>query len=311
MKLRGIECWISVDGNRLEEHSVEVDEEKAEHSAWIASEPGQFFSINWRDPDQSRATNGMLQTDGIDCGGTLLEVPRFAGIQEIHKTHVLTSKDEGRALQFATLELTDDDRHLKQDTKDLGQIQLVMWHVRVKAAMPFGVLKIAEPSRVHEKTKKGLQLAVKLGAAEKMHSRSRKKFSVDNLEKLGTFIFRYRTLDMLRANGIAPAPLSASPVPAARPGPSKASSSSASPTASASRKRKRRESTLVTPEPQDVKPDIDLVELEEAEEQLRLKEEEYRRAKQNVEQRRRNKKVKIEEITGIISGEVIDLSELD
>ena len=37
--------------------------------------------------------------------------------------------------------------------------------------------------------------------------------------------------------------------------------------------------------------------------------EQYRRAKQELEERRRNKKVKIEEITSFISGEVIDLTE--
>ncbi|KAI4522172.1 hypothetical protein K525DRAFT_199488 [Schizophyllum commune Loenen D] len=302
MQLGNLTCWISVNGARLEEYGVEEDDEKRERIAWIASEPDKSFCVNWRDPDRTRATTGKLRVDGISCGGTALEVPRIKD-DEIHKSHVSLSATEARPLQFGKLDLTDDDSYLKKDAKDVGQIEVHLWHVRVKGKIEYKGVELAECTQVHEKTKKGLQLAVKFGAKETVpHIEG---LRCEYIERLATFIFRYRTIDMLRANGIAPPARTSSPIPglsAINP-PATSSSSSPGPLAS----RKRRASEALTPEPQDDKPEvkqeIDLVALDEAEERVRQIEEQYRRAKQELEQRRRNKKVKIEEITSFISGE--------
>ncbi|KAL1690991.1 hypothetical protein GGG16DRAFT_54510 [Schizophyllum commune] len=279
MQLGNITCWISVNGVQLEEYGVEEDNEKKEYVAWIASEPEQSFSVNWRDPDRTRATAGNLFVDGVACGVPFLDAPRDeSDSDEVHKSLVYTSLTEGRPLQFGALELTaDDDLYLKRDVKDVGQIELRLSRVNVGRKTEFRPYQLEENTKMHEKSKKGLQLAVKLGTSTTI--RSKTCYKIDYIERLATFIFRYRTID--------------------NP-PAISSSSSPAPVAG----RKRRASAALTPDPEDVKPEIDLVALDEAEERVRQIEEQYRRAKQELEQRRRNKKVKIEEITSFISGEL-------
>ncbi|KAI5885859.1 uncharacterized protein SCHCODRAFT_02519383 [Schizophyllum commune H4-8] len=284
MQLDNLTCWITVNGARLEEYGIEEDDEKKERIAWIASEPDQAFCVNWRDPDRTRATTGKLKIDGIYCGGGILEVPRRLG-DEAHKSYAHISATEGRPLQFAALELTDDDAYLGEDAKDVGQIEVVVWRVKIGKEVPFKGVEPKESIKMHEKSKKGLQLAVKFGAKETVPKR--KCVDVDYVERLATFIFRYRTITDIPVVGPSATSSSSSPGPGAG--------------------RKRRASEALTPEAQDVKPEIkteiDLVALDEAEERVRQIEEQYRRAKQELEQRRRNKKVKIEEITSFISGE--------
>ncbi|TRM64533.1 hypothetical protein BD626DRAFT_568275 [Schizophyllum amplum] len=321
MKIGQISCWISVAGQPLEEYGVVASEQNKECSAWIPSKPGLPFTINWRDPVSKRTTSGQLRVDGTDCGGTALRSPRIAG-DEINKTHVSINDRAARPFQFGTLELTDDDNYLKKDVHDLGLISLAVWRIRVKGATQYTGVTISEPEKMHERAKRGLEHAVKFGATQNMIT---KGLDTEYLDKvpLATFTFRYRSLDMLRANGIAPAAAPAPPPSATtRPGFARYASSDDASSPASSAGRKRRASSAVTPEPQDVQPHpqvarpepqaaephIDIVELEEAEERLRLAEELFRRAKQDVEQRRRCKKIKLEEVTGIISGEVIDLS---
>ncbi|KAL1713220.1 hypothetical protein EV715DRAFT_212063 [Schizophyllum commune] len=291
MQLGNLSCWISVNGARLEEYGIEEDDEQKERIAWIASELDQSFCVNWRDPDGTRATASKLLVDGIFCGSTVIEFPRRLG-DEVHQSRAYTSATEARPLQFGRLDLTvlDDDTYLNKDAKDVGQIEVHLWRVRVKSKTEYKGIELAEHTQVHEKTKKGLQLAVKFGAKETVPHMD--GLTCGYIERLASFIFRYRTIGALSP-----------PVASSANNASAASSSSSPPVAG----RKRRASEALTPEPQDVKSEIkqeiDLVALDEAEERVRQIEEQYRRAKQELEQRRRNKKVKIEEITSFISGE--------
>ncbi|KAL1671049.1 hypothetical protein EV122DRAFT_173993, partial [Schizophyllum commune] len=241
MRLGNLTCWITVNGARLEEYGIEEDDGKKERIAWIASEPDQPFKIHLCDPDRTRAISGELRVDGAACGGTVLKASPTRRDQ-ISRSRVYVSATEARPLQFGALDLTDDDSFLQNDAKDVGQIEFIVWRIQIKGRMEHTGVRVVERTKVHERTKKGLQLAVKFGAKETVPRR--KGYDVEYIERLATFIFRYSN----------PSTASSSSNP-----PATSSSSSPGPLAS----RKRRASEALTPEPLDVelevKTEIDLV----------------------------------------------------
>ncbi|TRM64535.1 hypothetical protein BD626DRAFT_492155 [Schizophyllum amplum] len=293
MKVKDIECWIEVDGKPLKEFGVEVSEDGKKGSAWIPSKIGQDFAVAWNDPDRTRATSGCLSIDGANCGRYLLKANRQCN--KFSKGSIRTSPTERRALQFGALQLTDDESCLAKDHQKVGEISLELWRCRVLGPGPrLQGSSVGEPSRVHEKTKKGLAHAVNFGAVK--HIRPSRGTSTRNLDKeaMVTFTFRYRGIDILRANGIA--------APEER---------STSYDDSAATGQKRKASKQLVSE-RKVKPEVvDVEHLVEVEERVRHAEEELRRARFEMLRGQGNERIKMEDVSALISGEVIDLTEDD
>lgn len=267
-------------------------------SAWIPSKVGQAISIVWKDTDRSRATSADVLVDGTNCGGYILDTSRKW--DEVCREYVRTSATEKRRLQFGALQLTDDDTYLTKDRRNVGEISVALWRCRVtrKGQTPMGGRRI-ESSLVHEKVKKGLAHTVTLGDAIKVAPSTGKRSERLDDEPLATFLFRYRGIDVLRANGI---------VAMSKLLTSSSSESAASATdAEVGQKRKASEELVSGRE---VKPEIvDIEHLVQVEKRDRQAEEEFRRARLEMLREQGRKNIKIEDVSTIISGEVIDLTD--
>ncbi|KAL1730406.1 hypothetical protein EV714DRAFT_284246 [Schizophyllum commune] len=306
MRLGDIDCWIEVDGKPLDEYGVELSQDDKKCNAWIPSKAGQEFVVSWRDPYLSRATAGYVYTDGKYTAGHVLRPNRATVTALVDGTY--TSPTQLRKYQFSDMTLTDDDSYLNKTPQEVGEITIKIWLCTVGAVIPMPVKDVDGPSKMHEKTKKGLAHSVGFSTPTQLN----KPVSGVSVHAIGaspiaTFTFRYRSIEMLRANGIAPMPAPATVPPAQK-------AKSPKQVAGPSRGRKRKAASPLTPErdtKRDVKPVIiDMDEEAEAEERIRKAEDELRRARLEMHRRRGNTRIKLEQVLPILPGEVLDLTEL-
>jgi len=171
-------------------------------TCWIASEVGKKFSVCWNVPSSGSMTfSGLVDVDGIKCGG---KVTSPTSKRAVKKSGVSTSNIFKRLFSFAPLQLTDDDSFLDHSaSKDLGEIVLQIWRAAV-----IGVgdcrPKIPDEQKVHERSKKATSHRVQFDAEVSTSYRAQLKTRYLDKEPLVTFIFKYRSLEILQANGIAP-----------------------------------------------------------------------------------------------------------
>ncbi|KAL1699176.1 hypothetical protein EV121DRAFT_284272 [Schizophyllum commune] len=189
---------------------------------------------------------------------------------------VYESETGYRALKFGELALTDDDAYLQKDQRSVGEITVTVWQCKLAGYEDFiPVEAVAGPSKVHERANKALAHSVTFGEVSNDAALAFTANIVDiSAEPLAAFTFRYRSLG------------------------------------SGSRGEKRSASRTLSREPEDVKPDIvDLEELEDVEARVRKAEEALRRARFEVQQRKGNKRIKLEDVPAFVSGETIDLTQ--
>jgi len=105
---------------------------------------------------------------------------------------------------FSRLELTDDDTYLNTPiSPELGDIRLKITEVRLmERSRNAKTRRLAETDKIHERAKKGSGHRVKFGDEIARREVMYRKYI--KIRTLGTFIFKYRPLAVLQANGIAP-----------------------------------------------------------------------------------------------------------
>ncbi|KAI5823411.1 hypothetical protein K523DRAFT_376880 [Schizophyllum commune Tattone D] len=277
MKCNKLECYITADKQRLDEYGVDLNEEENTCSAWIPSKVGQVFAVVLADPHKTRAADSLklrLFFDGVRSEDFVMLSSLSSNVIAMRDTVV--SETERRAFQFAALELTGRGGYLRGNA-------------------------VPGPSKVHEKTKKGLAHTVGYGKAVK--AKPVRSVHTDKMGKkpLATFTFYYRSLDILRANGIAPRPAEET----------RSESRSPSPESSTVRKgKKRKASDESEPPKKKIKPEVvDIEELQRVEDRVRQAEEELRKARLEMYRQRGNERVKLEDVSTFVPGEVIDLTD--
>ena len=110
----------------------------------------------------------------------------------------------------------DDDTYLDTSPHSIGEIKLVIKRTTVAKVVPMGkrIISLAPPQKVHERSKKAIAHQVKYVAGLTMYNikhlipmnsygseikkLKKKKYSVKTLERLVTFIFKYRPLGMVK-----------------------------------------------------------------------------------------------------------------
>ncbi|KAI5885856.1 uncharacterized protein SCHCODRAFT_02642638 [Schizophyllum commune H4-8] len=303
MKCNKLECYITADKQRLDEYGVDLNEEENTCSTWIPSKAGQDFAVVLADPQKAHAADSLelnLFFDGVRCEDSVVPSAHSSKVSTLRDT--IVSETERRNFQFAALELTDDDSLLGKSVQRAGEIKLEVWRCRVTGKG--GYLRgkaVSGPSKVHEKTKKGLAHTVGYGKAEKA-KRNRSVYADKVGQKpIATFTFYYRSLDILRANGIAPKPAEET----------RSESRSPSPESSTARKgKKRKASDESEPQQKKIKPEVvDIEELQRIEDRVRQAEEELRKARLEMYRQRGNERVKLEDVSTFVPGEVIDLTD--
>ncbi|KAI0356946.1 hypothetical protein OH77DRAFT_1423213 [Trametes cingulata] len=207
LNLNAYTAHICCDGEELKAYDVQIEGGKTV-SCWIASEKGKNFSVHWG--DESAKT---LMDVEVFMDGRSVDRVQHSESKAEHLTHAYVGPDQVRRFAFAPLMLTgssDDDKALHSKvSEELGTIRLTMTRAQgyKKAShKPFpGGRKVVDLGPVHERSKKAGVHAVALGEIETTTSVS---YVVDAIglekEPFATFIFRYRPIELLRANGIVP-----------------------------------------------------------------------------------------------------------
>ncbi|KAF7305821.1 hypothetical protein HMN09_00736000 [Mycena chlorophos] len=207
----GFHAWISIDGQPAPEYSVEVSEDGTNVTCWVASELGKKFSVNWVNKTYYgiTGTSGYLSLDGTYAGGRVLYVHDIGKPTEIRGVQADANI---RPFVFSALEISDDDGLLGGPSlPDLGLIALKIVPVHIGASKSKAKSRSARPSelaqtlKVHERAKKAVTQQVGLGDAEPAPQSGARVSVTRSGPPVVTFSWRYRPLDILQANDIAPA----------------------------------------------------------------------------------------------------------
>ncbi|KAJ7141273.1 hypothetical protein C8R44DRAFT_763101, partial [Mycena epipterygia] len=204
LSANGFDAWIKVDGHEASQYQTEPVDNPIGQTCWIASELNKGFSIHWKNTDVFCQTAARIYVDGIECAGEIIKGPNFDAT-------VSGRRSSGSTVSpfiFSQLDLTDDDAFLDAQHKDVGIIRIEIWTINMTGTKPYTNLAPHVESKIHERSKKGVAHQIKFG--EPVEQATRSAAIVQYLERspLVTFTFKYRSLDLLRANGIAPSPTS-------------------------------------------------------------------------------------------------------
>ncbi|KDR76118.1 hypothetical protein GALMADRAFT_139861 [Galerina marginata CBS 339.88] len=207
------DVWISVGGKEVEHFGMEIKESTKEISCWIPSEAGQKFCAGIQRTTAEFASAVDLHLDGHCCySGT---IPLTSLNRPYSISYAIVSPTESRNFKFGSLETTDDDTYLESpdSVRSIGEIKLVLHkatYLNGNAKEDF--FSPPETKKVHERSMKALSHQINYGEIKRLDKVPHIGL-VKRREVLGTFIFRYRPLAMLQANGIAPRDPSSSPMP--------------------------------------------------------------------------------------------------
>ncbi|KAJ3745966.1 hypothetical protein EV360DRAFT_90018 [Lentinula raphanica] len=190
-------AWIEVEGSELPLFDVKVN--GREVSCWIPSEAGKNFIVKCATGKRGSSICGDVHMDGKAFASIVMR----AGVpQTFTISGVLTSATTQQPFVFTNLVLTDDDQYLNEASAGLGDIKLVLNHVTLGMPSQATYAKCNTISKIHEKSKKATGHKVDLGDEQPIPHTSR--VDVTRHDVIVNFVFKYRPLDMLRANGIAP-----------------------------------------------------------------------------------------------------------
>ncbi|KAJ7759402.1 hypothetical protein DFH07DRAFT_741148 [Mycena maculata] len=204
MQLGQFSASVSVDGAELSEYAVEYSADGKEATCWIPSENDKA-SCSHNQASVFRQISGVLTVDGIHCEGKTMKIRRTnPTFSKAARDSVATSATKRRPLLFSKQALTDDDEYLNTAiSPHLGTIRVKIRHVRRDTRGPtIQAAKNYQTQILHERSKKAIGHSVKFGA--EYEARLNRKINTHLVQELVTFVFKYRPIELLRAQGIAP-----------------------------------------------------------------------------------------------------------
>ncbi|KAI6025154.1 hypothetical protein PISMIDRAFT_672925 [Pisolithus microcarpus 441] len=212
MRLGDFSAHVVVEEKELKEYEVTVDSSGTQATCWIASEVGKKFYVKWtrHSTKCGLSSQGSLYVDGIVCCRTAI-LP--ADEEETSYCSQMVRGTTERDLMFCDLQLSDDEALLGQSVSSrLGEIDLCIvrgthcWEVR--RAQGTGSEFTSHTSTFHEKSVKKLTThCVGFGPGRKCNYMP--WYLIPNQDPPLKFIFKYRPIGILQANGIAPRPVPA------------------------------------------------------------------------------------------------------
>ncbi|KAG6835911.1 hypothetical protein H0H93_013451, partial [Arthromyces matolae] len=224
MRFENFEATINVKDSPLKEYEVTFDESTKQATCWIASEEGkvsdrsqftrfsllttsfeQPFSIVYK-PLRKHAfvVSGRMTVDGRDLGGIYIDAKQTI----TRRTACALSGDVARPFIFTALQVTDNQELAGTPSQALGEIKVEIWHIERGTQSQPGMVRDFSIDPTHENSKKQMQHhhQVNFGAEQ---SHNYKFYTSKNIEKLVTFVFKYRSMDVLMDNDIVPRPRTA------------------------------------------------------------------------------------------------------
>ncbi|KAJ7767225.1 hypothetical protein B0H16DRAFT_1521342 [Mycena metata] len=207
MHLGPYHATVHVDGAPLPEYAIEISNDGLEATCWIPSQNNKNFSIKLKNTNHShhKTISGRVAVDGIKCGGLHLASRDGSRTSRAQRDSVSTSSSTRRPLTFSQPALTDDDAYLNASiSPDLGTIKVDFCLVqpsRRKKDRKWYVRH--EPQILHERSKKGMGHSIQFGP-EYHRLNASKMIASHTVKSVARFSFKYRPIELLRAEGIAP-----------------------------------------------------------------------------------------------------------
>ncbi|PCH35414.1 hypothetical protein WOLCODRAFT_166263 [Wolfiporia cocos MD-104 SS10] len=203
MHLNNLDISIWCGGRALPEYAVKYEEERT-IACYIPSEVGQNFEIRFRDTRQwtSRADGHTLRCaiDGRVMGGSLCGAGQHGS-----RWGVRVSETSRQMFTFSPLILTDDDDAPHAGgNENLGTIEIKALRVVQQNVREFRRNDVPRVGPIHEKSKKAGSHCVELGQTRTCSPARR--IECQYLDPKGVyaarFVFRYRSRELLLAQGI-------------------------------------------------------------------------------------------------------------
>ncbi|KAJ7354660.1 hypothetical protein DFH08DRAFT_738811 [Mycena albidolilacea] len=205
LQAKGFDAWVTIDGVEAPEYNVEVSENQQEVNCWIPSEVGKKFVVHWTNNSVPGLTGGGVQVDGHKCG--FEAIASETRPISLFMDGIAEAETQTRPFVFTPLELTDDDAYLESALHpQLGLIKLEIWRVDIGGGIAPSTIAVPAAQKVHERAKKGMNQHVQFGDAIQHAQVQSAQIRRVGMGPLVTFSFKYRSLELLRANGIAPPP---------------------------------------------------------------------------------------------------------
>ncbi|THU77924.1 hypothetical protein K435DRAFT_845972 [Dendrothele bispora CBS 962.96] len=199
LTLGDFSAWIIVDGVPLQEYDIRKKD--SEIACWIPSEAGKNFTVKWKIKTNICTTTDVY-LDGKATGGRTLRAGFGGTDHEDSKSGIYTSPTSQKLFLFSRLDLTDDDAYLDTNHTQIGEIKVVFHEGVIVSDATFAPCGFKGAEKVHERSKKAISHQVGLGVEEQT---PRQNFLYSRrLRTLATMVFRYRPIDILQANGLAP-----------------------------------------------------------------------------------------------------------
>ncbi|KAF8322720.1 hypothetical protein DL93DRAFT_2162840 [Clavulina sp. PMI_390] len=210
LELNDFRAWISSNGRRVEQFDIDYDYENNTVSCWIAGTILDEFTVHWRCKNPENASSGHVWIDGKDVASAIIRPGNFSPVQ---RNGAKLKDGRMRPFTFAKLNLTDDDRMASPhdpSLADIGSIEVrIAWVKLGPAKAAFEGYDAHSRGLVHEKSKKMGAIHTVYGkavAVARTRATTTAPLDPDNPGPHAKFIFRYRTIEMLQAVGIAPRP---------------------------------------------------------------------------------------------------------
>ncbi|KAL1947900.1 hypothetical protein VTO73DRAFT_13624 [Trametes versicolor] len=203
LQIDKLSARILSDGKELEIFSANHEDEITA-TGWIASEVSKEFRVQWTDHTGKQSMAVDIYVDGR-LAQRLVHQP--CDTENVCKGIYITEASIC-PFKFSELILTDDDALLntKNTSDKLGSIEVVFTRCEgfIAATEPFQTTGFVEIGPIHEKSKKAGVHAVTLGVPQTMQRIDYQKEYGAEPQPCARIMFRYRPIDLLRANGIAP-----------------------------------------------------------------------------------------------------------
>ncbi|KAF9445135.1 hypothetical protein P691DRAFT_806135 [Macrolepiota fuliginosa MF-IS2] len=295
----GITITIQVDGVDIPEYLVEKDQAEKKVTCWVPSQVGKEFAVVLNAERRRQPWSTKVLADGVTACC-------IAWVDKAVKGHNVGYYKESptikRPFVFSKIELVDDDTLLHaSNAARIGEIEIQCQAFNIAGTTDDTLNTSFEATKkIHERAKKGVAEHVGFGKAiSVVPTRS---YKPEWKEFIVTFVFRYRSLYYLQAQGIAPSgprPRSLSPAP--DPTPSTGNLRHKTKQNSKHSRVKREEMVLEISDHDENDKEIEAL-------LAKVEEVRTRKRKQKQNAGSHQKKVKKEGKPTLTSGEVIDLT---
>ncbi|KAE9409534.1 hypothetical protein BT96DRAFT_969937 [Gymnopus androsaceus JB14] len=204
---RGFSAWIVVDGLAVtEEYLIAVNAQQNQVSCWIPASEGQRFSVHWSDAGGKVDTCSFITLDGITVPGRFL-----LGQGATYRSGVRTSKDTEAPFEFKKCQGGTNASPSSSISKESGMITLKIKRVDRVSPRPANICQ--DLTQAPQAQQQVSDLCTGFGVDHKAYEQSPYTWAIKAhdpttskdkkmIPTYVSFVFRYRSQEFLRAQGI-------------------------------------------------------------------------------------------------------------